>query len=216
MIPIIYCADSVDKHMDIKLALRNPNGLISCGGDLSVSRLIYAYQHGIFPWFNEGEPILWWSPDPRCIIYPDNLHLSKSLKKTIKKADYEYKIDQNFNNVIHACAHIKRKNDGGTWINQDMISAYKELYNKGYAHSHEIYQNKKLIGGLYGVQLGSLFCGESMFSHKTDGSKLSLYHLCKHPTIKLIDCQVPNSHLISMGALNIKRAMFIEIIKKII
>lgn len=197
-----------------KLALTDPNGLLAIGGDLSSSRLMEAYRCGIFPWYNDDEPIIWWSPNPRAILVPHEFHLSRSLKKFIKQTDFTVTINYDFYSVINACA----LSHGETWITRDIISAYCKLHQLGFAHSIEVWQNRQLIGGLYGVAQGALFSGESMFSHQTNGSKIALYAFCLH-FIKcggqLIDCQVLNAHTASLGAINISRDDYLTRLKQL-
>lgn len=187
------------------------DGLLAAGGDLSSERLIAAYQQGIFPWFNEGDPILWWSPDPRLVIATEAVHISRSLQKTLRQDKFTLTFDQAFTQVMHACA-APRPSEENTWINHDMIAAYTNLHNQGIAHSVECWQNDELVGGLYGIAIGSMFFGESMFSHQTDASKVAFVHLCQQLAecgFPLIDCQVSSPHLISLGAENISRQGFI-------
>jgi leucyl/phenylalanyl-tRNA---protein transferase len=191
-------------------ALIEPNGLLAAGGDLSLQRLITAYRTGIFPWFNEGEPILWWSPDPRMVLFPNELKISRSLRKTLKKNPYTICFDRHFSQVMHACA-APRKGQSGTWIHPEMISAYTKLHQMGLAHSVEVWIDNTLVGGLYGVALGKVFFGESMFSNVADASKIAFVHLVKQLDdwgYGLIDCQVRTEHLASLGAREIPRAEF--------
>jgi len=191
-------------------ALHEPNGLLAAGGDLSPERLINAYQNGIFPWFNEQEPILWWSPDPRMVLFPEELKISRSLSKSIKKNNYTIRTDHRFCDVMHACA-APRKNQTGTWIHPEMIAAYTTLHEIGLAHSVETWINGELVGGLYGVALGKVFFGESMFSRSPDASKIAFVYLVKQLTqwnYVLIDCQVKTAHLASLGAREISRKEF--------
>lgn len=191
-------------------ALREPNGLLAAGGDLSPQRLIEAYSRGIFPWFNHGDPILWWSPDPRMVLFPCELKISRSLRKTLKKQAYEIRIDTAFRQVMEACA-APRASQRGTWIAPAMISAYTELHRQGLAHSVETWVEDKLVGGLYGVSLGRMFYGESMFSLAADTSKIAFVHLVRHVERRgygLIDCQMKTGHLASLGAREIPRAEF--------
>ena len=193
--------------------LADPGGLLAVGGDLSPERLLLAYKNGIFPWYSKEDPILWWSPDPRLVLYLDELHVSRSLEKTIRKGTYEVTIDTDFRSVITSCAQTRGKNRDETWINDEMIAAYLKLYDLGYAHSWEVRFNGKIVGGLYGISLGSCFFGESMFSAMADASKVALVHmrdfLVKHH-YDFIDCQLPTQHLISMGARQIDRDDFIH------
>ena len=197
-------------------ALVEPNGLLAAGGDLSPERLVKAYRCGIFPWFNENETILWWSPDPRMILFPNELKISRSLNKILKKRNYEIRIDSAFNEVIHACA-APRKGQTGTWIHSDMISAYIKLHEMGLAHSVEIWINGKLKGGLYGVTQGKIFFGESMFSQIDNASKIAFVHLVKQLeewNYNMIDCQMKTAHLASFGAREIPRKEFSQILKE--
>jgi len=194
----------------LESALREPNGLLAAGGDLSPRRLIAAYSHGIFPWFNPGDPILWWSPDPRMVLIPGELKVSRSLRKTLKKQIYEIRVDTAFPQVMQACA-APRDEHGGTWITPAMISAYTELHRQGLAHSVETWMEDKLVGGLYGVSLGRMFYGESMFSLATDASKIAFVHLVRQLErwgFGMIDCQMKTAHLASLGAREIPRAEF--------
>ncbi len=186
-------------------------GLIGWGGDLSPKRILTAYKKGIFPWYNENDPILWWSPDPRLILYPKDIKISKSLKKSIKK--YEVCFNSDFSSVIRKCRDVRVKNKEGTWILQEIIEAYERLHDKGYIISVEVYFQKELVGGLYGVDLKKVFCGESMFSLKRDASKVALVALAKRLQDKkydFIDCQIPTKHLKSMGAIEIERDKFLD------
>ncbi|NVK41218.1 MAG: leucyl/phenylalanyl-tRNA--protein transferase [Oceanospirillaceae bacterium] len=191
-------------------ALQDPNGLLAAGGDLSPQRLLQAYRQGIFPWFNPGEPILWWSPDPRCVLYTDRLHISRSLRKQLRRDDYHVTFDQCFNSVMDACA-APRDSSSGTWISHDMQVAYAQLYRLGYAHSVEVWRENQLIGGLYGVAIGQMFYGESMFSREPNGSKIAfawLVEQLKNWGYPLVDCQVHNPHLVTLGAEEIPRGVF--------
>lgn len=197
-------------------ALDDPNGLLAVGGDLSTNRLLAAYQRGIFPWYEEDQPILWWTPSPRAVLFTDQLHISKSLKKTLKKNRFSVKANQQFEAVIDACA-APRVESVGTWITSDMRLAYIDLARKGYAHSVETYRNNQLVGGLYGICLGRVFFGESMFSLEADASKVALVHLAqrlKDFGFKMIDCQVYSDHLASLGAIEIERAEFESILNQ--
>lgn len=203
--------DDID-FPSVELALREPDGLLAVGGDLSVKRLLSAYANGIFPWYSENQPILWWSPDPRLVLYPANLNISKSLSKLLRRNKFTIRFDTVFNNVVHACAGPRRDTEG-TWIGNEIQQAYIKLHEAGYAHSIEVWQNDKLVGGLYGVALGKVFFGESMFSLVPNASKIALTYLCAH-LVKwqycLIDCQVESPHLLSMGAVSISRAEFMQ------
>jgi leucyl/phenylalanyl-tRNA--protein transferase len=201
-----------------ELALIEPNGLLALGGDLSCKRLIQAYSKGIFPWFNEDEPILWWSPDPRMVMFPTELKIARSLRKALQKHDYQVSADRSFDQVIAACA-APRRNQGGTWINPGMIEAYRELHRMGHAHSVETWIDGKLSGGLYGVALGRAFFGESMFSRTTDASKIAFVHLVKQLArwrFGIIDCQMKTAHLASFGAREIPRTQFTRTVEELI
>lgn len=192
-------------------ALPDPNGLLAAGGDLSVPRLVNAYRHGIFPWFEAGQPILWWSPDPRAVLEPDHFQLRRSLKKSIRNRGYRVTFDQAFEQVMDGCAAPRADSDG-TWITRGMQQAYIALHRVGHAHSVEIWDGPRLIGGLYGVASGRLFCGESMFSRERDASKIALAWLCRHLVAwdwPLIDVQMPTRHLLGLGARTIPRAEFL-------
>lgn len=196
----------------VHLAMRDPNGLLAIGGDLSTTRLLRAYRQGIFPWYNPDEPILWWCPDPRTVLLPGAMHVSHSLAKTLRRADYAVSIDRAFYPVLDACAASRAKSCG-TWLGDDMRSAYQELFTRGNAHSVEVWREGELIGGLYGVALGRVFFGESMFSRATDGSKIALYWLCqqlRHWQFEMIDCQVSSAHLLSLGASEVPREIFLK------
>ncbi|HEC73245.1 MAG TPA: leucyl/phenylalanyl-tRNA--protein transferase [Methylophaga aminisulfidivorans] len=198
------------------VSLATAQGLLAAGGDLSAQRLLHAYRRGIFPWFNKHDPILWWCPDPRMVLYTDNVKVSKSLKKTLRKNQFKVTLDTSFEQVMLACS--APRSDGmdaehATWIHDNMIKAYTELYQQGHAHSVECWQNDVLVGGLYGVAIGHMFFGESMFSKVSDSSKVALVCLCQQLerwNISMIDCQIYSDHLASLGAEEIPRAWFIE------
>lgn len=199
-------------------ALTHPNGLLAVGGDLSPRRLIEAYRHGIFPWFNEGEPILWWSPDPRMVLFPGELKISRSLRKALKKSDYEIRVDSAFSEVMQACAKPRRERPG-TWIHAEMISAYAALHEMGFAHSVEVWIGGELMGGLYGVAQGRMFFGESMFSRASDTSKIAFVHLViqlEHWGFRMIDCQMKTAHLASLGGREIPRKEFSQKLKELV
>lgn len=194
----------------VNKALRNPDGLLAVGGCLSQTRLLNAYRHGIFPWYNPGEPILWWSPDPRLVLFPDKLIISRSLHKTLRKNIFSVTFDRAFNEVIAACAG-PRKDAAGTWITTEINAAYTQLHEAGFAHSVEAWRNDELVGGLYGVALGQVFFGESMFHTRTDASKVAFATLVKQLNVwgyQMIDCQVHTSHLESFGAQEVNRDHF--------
>ncbi|MBD3634995.1 MAG: leucyl/phenylalanyl-tRNA--protein transferase [Methylophaga sp.] len=192
------------------------HGLLAAGGDLSAERLLDAYKHGIFPWFNKNDPILWWCPDPRMVLFTDRVHISKSLKRQLRKQEISVTFDQAFERVMHACSAPRANQptdpDNRTWIHEEMIKAYNELHALGYAHSVECWQQNRLVGGLYGVAIGKAFFGESMFSFVTDSSKIALVALCQQLArwdMPLIDCQIYSDHLARMGAEEIPRQQFI-------
>jgi leucyl/phenylalanyl-tRNA--protein transferase len=192
-------------------ALKDPDGLLAVGGDLSAERLLAAYRSGIFPWFNEGQPILWWSPDPRAVLIPGELHISRSLRRTIRRAGFSVSMNRAFDAVIAGCA--ERRADSGTWITPEMRVAYQSLHELGTAHSVEVWQGDALAGGLYGVSVGRVFAGESMFSAVTDASKVALLglgHRCEVLGAELIDCQLPTPHLATLGCRAIPRAEFLK------
>ena len=197
-------------------AMREPNGLLAAGGDLSADRLIQAYRHGCFPWFSEGQPILWWSPDPRTVLFPAELHISRSLGKLLRKQRYEVSFDRDFAAVIQACAAPRDYADG-TWITDDMQKAYIELHARGHAHSVEVWDNGELVGGLYVLAMGQLFFGESMFSRADNASKYGFVTLVRQLQawgFVLIDCQMPTDHLQSLGARSIPRPVFADYLQK--
>ena len=201
---------------EVGTALSEPDGLLAAGGCLSSHRLINAYQHGIFPWYSEGEPILWWSPNPRLILFPEKLKTSRSLKKTIRKQVFTITFDQAFSQVMQFCA-APRKAETGTWISEEIYQAYNQLHQQGICHSVEAWCNNELVGGLYGVAIGQVFFGESMFHKKTDASKVAFYHLVLQLSdwgYKLIDCQVHTHHLTRFGAEEIDRKLFVSLLKQ--
>ncbi|MDO8463936.1 MAG: leucyl/phenylalanyl-tRNA--protein transferase [Gallionella sp.] len=202
----------------VERALRLPNGLLAAGGDLSVARLLEAYRHGIFPWFNPGDPILWWSPDPRMVLIPGEFKISRSFAKVLRNGAYEVRYDTAFEQVMRGCA-APRDGHCGTWIHEDMIAAYCELHRMGYAHSVETWIEGKLAGGLYGVCIGRMFYGESMFSHASSASKISLAHLSRQLErweFGMIDCQMNTPHLASLGASEIPRNEFIARLQELV
>ena len=194
----------------------NHEGLLAFGGDLSPERLMLAYEQGIFPWFNEGSMILWWSPDPRMVLFPDQIKISKSMRKVLKSDQFTLTKNTCFEKVIARCAKIRREGQDGTWITQDMKEAYIKLHKLGHAHSYEVWEKGELVGGLYGIDLGHVFCGESMFSAVSNASKFALIHLAielQEKKYRLIDCQSYTKHLESLGAKEIPRKDFIGILK---
>lgn len=207
--------DHHDPFPNTDQALIEPNGLIAISNILKAERIIEAYKQGIFPWFNHNEPILWWSPDPRLVLFPDDLKISSSLSKKIKKNNYQFEIDKNFISVIKSCSEVKRKDQDGTWIDERIIKAYSELYQMEIAHSFEIYFNENLVGGLYGIILDNVFFGESMFYYETDASKIAFVlavQYLKNIGVKMIDCQMKTKHLLSFGAKEITRNQFIQLL----
>lgn len=194
-------------------------GLLAVGGDLSIKRLIAAYRMGIFPWYSQDQPILWWSPDPRLVLYPNELHIAKRLKRTIRQNRFQTSVNRDFDAVIRACAKTPRRQGDGTWILDEMIEAYIRLNHAGYAHSVETWHGETLVGGLYGVSLGRCFFGESMFSREDDASKVAFVNLVRHLRrngFRLIDCQVKTTHLKRFGAREISRRTFLSEIQKAI
>jgi leucyl/phenylalanyl-tRNA---protein transferase len=213
---LFWVADNViaNDFPKVSSALRDPDGLLAIGGDLSADRLLKAYRRGIFPWYSEGQPILWWSPDPRCVLEPENIKISRSLCKTLKKGIYQTSFNRAFEKVIRACAE-PRDNTPGTWITAEMLQAYIELHEAGHAVSVECWHGAELVGGLYGVAIGKVFFGESMFSCRTDASKVALVYLAETVYalgFRLIDCQVYSKHLQSLGAVPMQRELFISIL----
>lgn len=193
-------------------ALHDPNGLLAAGGDFSPQRLLMAYSHGIFPWYDETQPILWWTPDPRMVLVPNRLHISRRLARAIRNSPYRVSADTAFLQVMHECA-APRANQHGTWITPELTAGFEQMHELGYAHSVEIWDQQSLIGGIYGLAIGGVFFGESMFSGRTNGSKFALYHLCQHlhaHGFALIDCQVSSPHLETLGCEEISRASFEE------
>jgi len=205
---------ALEEHMPfppLRDALREPNGLLAIGGDLSPQRLLEAYAHGIFPWYSPGEPVLWWSPDPRMVLFPDELKVARSLEKRLRRDDYEIRYDSAFREVMQACAGTPRPGQDGSWIVPDMVEAYSRLHALGYAHSAECWMDGRLAGGLYGVAIGRMFYGESMFHRATDASKIAFVHLVRQLQREgygMIDCQMHTAHLARFGAREIPRAAF--------
>ena len=209
MIPLL-ATDPESPFPPTDQALNDPQGLLAIGGDLSPTRLINAYRQGIFPWYSEDQPILWWSPAPRCVIYPGAVHVSRRLRRRFNQGLFTITVDRAFPEVIEACAGPRRDQDG-TWITPEMLTAYLRLHELGVAHSVEVHMDGDLAGGIYGLALGGMFFGESMFSKRDDASKVALVTLCRQLDewgFSLLDCQVSNSHLLSMGAKEISREAF--------
>jgi len=195
------------------------DGLLAVGGELSVERLLVAYRNGIFPWYNEDEPPMWWSPDPRFVLYPDELRVSKSMAQLIRKNVFEFRVNSSFEAVINYCGEVPRKSMDGTWISADIKGAYTQLHGLGFAYSAEAWSEGELAGGLYGILMGKVFFGESMFSRKSNASKYAFIHwvrLLQENGIQLIDCQVHTTHLESLGAKMIRRTQFIELLNRYI
>lgn len=206
--------DDTTPFPDVEQALIEPNGLLAVGGSLSMTRLLNAYRHGIFPWYSAGQPLLWWSPDPRTVLFPARFKLSRSLRKTLHKTTHDVTLDTAFDDVVGACA-APRSSESGTWITPAMAHAYSNLHSAGYAHSVEVWQDNKLVGGLYGVALGRVFYGESMFSTLRDGSKIALANLAgqlRAWDFAVIDCQLHTAHLESLGAEEISRSQFTDLL----
>lgn len=214
---ITALSSDLERFPDTELALEEPNGLLAVGGDLQPQRIIAAYRQGIFPWFDETQPLLWWSPNPRMVMQPAKIHLSRSLRKTLKKQIFTITINHCFDLVINACASTRQK-QSGTWITPQMEAAYIELHRIGVAHSIEAWHENKLVGGLYGLAIGRVFFGESMFSLQTDASKVAFAKLATHLEsfdYELIDCQVHSHHLASLGAEEIDRKQFVETLQQL-
>lgn len=210
--------DVEDPFPIVAHALREPNGLLAAGADLSVARLIEAYRHGIFPWYSKDQPLLWWSPDPRMVLFPPEFKLSRSLTKRVRRHDYEIRADSAFEAVMRACAEPRRSQEG-TWITAEMIAAYGALHRRHVAHSVETWIEGELVGGLYGVALGRMFYGESMFALATDASKIALAHLVRQLerwNFGMIDCQMKTAHLASFGAREIPRAEFMRKLQELV
>lgn len=209
--------DLTSEFPDVENALVEPNGLLAAGADLSTERLINAYSNGIFPWFSDDEPILWWSPDPRIIFETETYKPSRSLIRFINKAELKVTLNQAFNSVIEECA-APRGDQSGTWITQEIVEAYCKLHRLGYAHSVEVWDKQTLVGGIYGVAIGKLFCGESMFSRVSNGSKVALSTLIGYLRLNhfpLVDCQVRNNHLVSLGAIEVSRYEYINTVESL-
>lgn len=203
-----------DAFPPVTAALTEPDGLVAAGGDLSSERLLYAYRHGIFPWYEEGQPLLWWSPNPRCVFGPGNLHVSRRLRRSLRQSSAQVRVNTDFRAVIRACA-APRGAEHGTWITADMIAAYERLHREGWAHSIEVWQEESLVGGMYGLAIGRAFFGESMFSAAENASKIALLALARRMDageLGILDCQLVSSHLLSLGATTIPRDEFTAIL----
>lgn len=197
----------------VETAARVPNGLLAVGGSLRPRRLLAAYRQGIFPWFGEGEPLLWWAPDPRCVLFPERFHVSRSLRRTLNRSTFEVARDRDFEGVLAGCAE-PRTGSPGTWIVPSMMHAYAELHRLGYAQSVECWCDGTLAGGIYGVRLGRVFFGESMFSRRSDASKVALHAVATGGEFDLIDCQLPNPHLMRLGAERVGRDHFLRLLRR--
>jgi leucyl/phenylalanyl-tRNA--protein transferase len=200
-------------------ALKEPNGLLAAGGDLSPERLLQAYRQGIFPWYSPGQPILWWCPDPRMVLFPSELKVSRSLAKRLRKQDYEIRFDTAFREVMLHCALAERSGQDGTWITSDILEGYCRLHALGHAHSVETWMDDALVGGVYGVAIGRMFYGESMFHRVTDASKLAFVHLVRHLQVEgfgMLDCQMKTAHLASLGAREISRDEFSQQLSELV
>jgi len=211
----INATDPPDHFPDPDKALTDPDGLLAVGGDLTIDRLLAAYRLGIFPWYQDDQPILWWSPDPRAVLFPPELHVSRSLRRALRQGRFCVSIDQDFAGVINGCALDRA--DTGTWITSDMERAYLELHEAGHAHAIEVWCDGKLAGGLYGVNIGRVFFGESMFSRQTNASKIAfvkLIYICRELGIDLVDCQIASAHLASLGSRQISRAEFRKLLRR--
>ena len=213
MSSIVWLEDNDYEFPHVEQALTEPDGLLAAGGSLSPEILLKAYRHGIFPWYSQEQPVLWWSPDPRCVLFPHKLKISRSLRKTLNKNLFVIKQDTAFRDVMLNCAK-PRSDDAGTWITRDMLDAYTHMHELGYAHSIECWQNDSLAGGLYGIALGDIFFGESMFSKVADASKVALEYLCNIVKPELIDVQVYSKHMEGLGAEMIPRSHFIKLLDK--
>ena len=212
-IPFLAPDDDLTPFPSVSTALSEPNGLLMAGGNLSPQRLLAAYKAGVFPWYEAGEPILWWSPDPRCIIWPDKMHITRSLRKTLRSKRFEVTENLAYREVMKQCG-APRKGSSGTWVTDEMIDAYCKLNAMGSAYSLEVWMGHRLVGGLYGIQMGSVFVGESMFSTERDASKVALVHLANCGKYKLVDCQLETAHLLSMGAESVSRERYIELLNE--
>ena len=207
------------QYLTDKIEFSNVNeatedGLLAIGGDLSVERLVLAYKTGVFPWFSNGEPILWWSPNPRFVLFPDKLKVSKSMKQVLRNCDFEVTVNKAFKDIIAECSKMKRDGQSGTWITNSMTEAYIKLHELGYAKSVEVWQENNLVAGLYGIDLGNgVFCGESMFTKQSNASKAGFISFIQNTNYKLIDCQVYTKHLESLGAEDISRDLFLSYLK---
>ncbi|HLT91856.1 MAG TPA: leucyl/phenylalanyl-tRNA--protein transferase [Woeseiaceae bacterium] len=208
--------DPPEAFPDVRLALAVPNGLLAAGGDLGTERLLTAYERTIFPWYDEGQPILWWSPDPRCVLVPDEFHVSRSLRRRLRRGRFVVTCNRAFESVIRACG-APRRGQAGTWITPEMIEAFCRLHREHWAHSVEVWEDDRLVGGIYGLAIGRAFFGESMFSRVTDASKTAMLALCRHLSahaFTVLDCQLVSPHLLSLGARPMPRAEFKALVER--
>lgn len=208
--------DPPEAFPDIAAALTVPDGLLAAGGNLAPDRLLYAYRRGVFPWFDSGQPILWWSPDPRCVMLPDSFHLARRLRRSMQNSALEISFNKAFSAVVEACA-ANRVGQKGTWITDEMIEAYSTLHGQGWAHSVEIWRDDELVGGLYGLAIGKAFFGESMFSQESNASKIAMWTLCGllvGHRFEILDCQVGSPHLTSLGAILMPRSEFAALLER--
>lgn len=209
--------DPSDAFPPLEMALREPEGLLAAGGDLGTERLLFAYRNGIFPWYEDGQPLLWWSPDPRCVIQAGDLHISRRLRRELRKGTAEVRFNTVFGDVIRACA-APRRSLQGTWITSQMIVAYERLFEEGWAHSIEVWRQNELIGGLYGLAIGRAFFGESMFSREPNASKIALLALSRfmdRGEFEILDCQVASRHLLDLGATLMPRSQFASLLERL-
>lgn len=217
MSQISWLEDNNFSFPDVSNALSEPDGLLAASEHLTPELVIDAYLQGIFPWYSDGQPVLWWSPDPRCVLFPEKLHISRSFKRTLNSGAFEVKTNTSFREVMHACAQPRSNKDGtgdsGTWITDAMLSVYCNLHEKGFAHSIECWHKDELVGGMYGLVLGDIFFGESMFSRRKDASKVAMHYLCTEIQPYLVDAQVYSEHLESLGAEEIDRQDFVKLVR---
>lgn len=212
--PIIWLPEDFSGPFpDPRLACIEPDGLLAAGGNLNPDTLLQAYSQGIFPWYSEGQPILWWSPNPRCVFFPGKFHVSRSFRRTLNQSAFEIRVDSAFTEVMHQCA-APRSDQQGTWITDEILIAYQMMHKLGHAHSIECWRDGQLVGGTYGIMLNDVFFGESMFSRVKDASKLALHHICTEMQPRLIDAQVHSPHLESIGAEMIDREVFLRLIRR--
>ena len=208
--------DPPEAFPEVSAALTAPDGLLAAGGDLTPDRLLYAYHRGVFPWFDSGQPILWWSPAPRCVMLPQSFHIARRLRRSIQNSPMAFSFNQAFSAIVKACA-ADRIGQNGTWITDEMIEAYSTLHDQGWAHSVEIWKDDEIVGGLYGLAIGKAYFGESMFSQVSNASKIAMWSLCQllvHHQFEIIDCQVVSPHLMSLGATLMPRLAFVALLER--